>query len=124
MSRILVVDDEEEIVKIVVKFLEKNGFETISTYSGQSALEIINSNEQLIAMIIDMKMPKISGLDILLEMHKKNIKLPVIILSGSLGACENVDALKKLGYDENEILYKPIDLNDLLVKIRQILSGA
>jgi DNA-binding response OmpR family regulator len=74
-------------------------------------------------MVLDIKMPEISGMDILLEMKKIDRNLPVVILSGSIGVEQNIEVLSELGYDGNKILYKPIDLNDLLEQIRQHLAS-
>lgn len=122
MPKILVLDDELEISKILEKFLRNNGFEVIATNEASKALEIVNSQQKLDLMILDIKMPKMNGIEFLQELDKNKIQIPAVILSGSMGGQENIDALKQLGYDEEEILYKPIDLTELLVKVKQKLS--
>ena len=124
MLKILVVDDEKEIAAIVAKFLTKCGYEVIIANSGEQALEVIRSQEDITLLVLDIKMPGITGVGVLQEMAKMNNTTPVIILSGSVGVQENVDELKKLGYDEDEVLYKPIDLNELLEKVKHELSNS
>ena len=122
MYRILVVDDEHEIVDILAKFLEKSGFDVITAYGGKDGIDIITSDEKIDLAILDMKMPQVSGADVLEVMHNTGRVIPVIILSGSLGVQKNVEVVRKLGYNENDILIKPIDLGDLLKAVKKKLS--
>ncbi len=123
MYKILAVDDEKGISTILEKFLQKSGYEVLIAEGGQQALDIINSNENIDLIVLDIKMPGITGVDVLKEMARSNNETPVIILSGSIGVQENVDELNKLGYDEEQILYKPIDLNELLERIKEKLPN-
>jgi len=122
MYRILVVDDEHEIVDILAKFLEKSGFDVITAYGGKDGIDIITSDEKIDLAILDMKMPQVSGADVLEVMHNTGRVIPVIILSGSLGVQKNVEVVRKLGYNEDGILIKPIDLGDLLKAVKKKLS--
>jgi len=122
MYRILVVDDEHEIVDILAKFLEKSGFDVITAYGGKDGIDIITSDEKIDLAILDMKMPQVSGADVLEVMHNTGRVIPVIILSGSLGVQKNVEVVRKLGYNEDDILIKPIDLGDLLEAVKKKLS--
>jgi len=122
MPKILIVDDEVEITRIVEKFLSKQGYEITALTSGEKALETISLKQDFDLMVLDVKMPNVTGIDIMRALRAQNIKTPVIILSGSIGVEENVDVLRELGYDEGEVLYKPIDLFDLLKKIQEKLE--
>jgi len=121
MSRILIVDDEPEIVDILAKFLSKSGFDVVTAYGGKEGIEIITSGEKIDLAILDMKMPEISGADVLEVMHNTGKVVPVIILSGSLGVQKNVEVVRKLGYNEDDILIKPVDLGDLLKAVKKKL---
>ncbi len=123
MYKILAVDDERGISAIIEKFLQKSGYEVLIAGDGQQALDIINSEDKIDLIVLDIKMPGISGVDVLKEMARTNNKTPVVILSGSIGVQENVDELNKLGYDEDQILYKPVDLNELLERIKEKLPN-
>ena len=122
MPRILAVDDEKAIADIIEQFLVKNGFDVVSLSDAEEALKMIRGAEKFDLIVLDIKMPKITGVEILKDMTERNDTTPVIILSGSIGIQENVDVLRELGYDEEEILYKPIDLFELLNKIKKELS--
>ncbi len=120
-NRILVVDDEEEIAKLLEEFLNKKGYQVITVLGGQEAIETIKRQECIDLMILDLKMPAVNGLDVLQELRRLNKQIPVIILSGSLDLQNFIDELKKLNYNEKDILYKPIDLFELLKAIKNYL---
>jgi len=121
MHRILVVDDEREIVDILAKFLEKSGFDVVTAYGGKDGIDIILSDERIDLAVLDMKMPQVSGADVLEAMYNAGKVVPVIILSGSLGVQKNIEVVRKLGYNENDILVKPINLGDLLEAVKKKL---
>lgn len=120
--KILVADDEPAIVKILKTFLTKKGFEVIDAIGGERALEILSSNIDFDMLIVDMKMPKVKGIDVLKRMKDLNKQKPVIILTGSIYIKKYENELKDLGYDHTKWLIKPIDLEVLLEKIKQELS--
>jgi DNA-binding NtrC family response regulator len=122
MSKILVVDDEQEIVKILEKFLMKMKFDVVSTSDGDQAIRILTEDKALNMLIVDMKMPKVKGIDILKKMPELSINLPVIVLTGSFDEEKYMAELKNLGYNHDDILLKPIDLNTLLAMINKKLG--
>ena len=113
MPNILTVDDETTISSIVEKFLTKQGFSVTVANSGEAAIEIIRSRSDLDCIILDIKMPGLTGVDVLKAMRQDAIKTPVIILSGSIGVQDNIEDLQELGYHEDDVLYKPVDLFEL-----------
>jgi len=121
MKKILIIDDEIEIVKILDVFLEKNGYAVTGLTDGNAALDMLRSPEEIDAAILDIKMPKISGIEILREMKRIGRKIPVVILSGSIGMQQDIDVLAELGYDEHAILYKPVNLKEVQQKLEQLL---
>ncbi|MFA5099869.1 MAG: response regulator [Candidatus Omnitrophota bacterium] len=122
MNRLLVVDDELEIVKILEKYLTKVGFDVIATPDGDNAIRLLIGDKALDMIILDMKMPKIKGIDILKKMKELNIKMPVIILTGSFDEEKYLSDLRELGYNHDDILLKPIDLNVLLNMVNKKLG--
>lgn len=124
MYKILVVDDEPDIVKILKTFLTKKGFEVIDVVEGEKAVEILDSKIDFDLLIIDMKMPKVKGINVLRRMKDLNKQQPAIILSGSIDIKKHKNELRDLGYGHSEYLTKPIDLEVLLEKIKQVLGGS
>lgn len=120
MKKILTVDDEVEITKIIHLFLTKKGFEVTMAYSGEQALSLFENNN-FDLMILDKRMPGIGGLGVAQTLKKKWPDFPIIVLSGSQDANdEATNKMVSLGY--KDILLKPVDLNVLLAKVNEKLN--
>ena len=122
MFKILVVDDEPRIAKVLQEFLVKEGFEAITALGGEEAIKILNSEMKIDLMVLDMKMPKVTGTDVIKEMERIKRKIPTIILTGSVDAEKYLIDLIKFGYTEKDILYKPVDLFLLLDMVKKKLK--
>ena len=121
MPKILVVDDEEGIRRVLVEFLAKMGFEIIQASGGEEAVGLLRSGAEMDLMVIDMKMPKVAGLEVLKEKKNLNNVRPVIILTGSIDAEKHYPELKELGLGADDIIYKPVDLFELLNMVKNKL---
>ena len=112
---ILVVDDETVQREVVSGFLKKQGFEVTSTQSGEKALELFRQ-ESFDLVLTDQKMPNMSGLDLLQSVHSINPETAVILMTayGSIEAA--VSSIKGGAID---YLTKPLNLDELLFRIRQ-----
>jgi DNA-binding NtrC family response regulator len=122
MAKILIVDDEVEILKIFQQFLAMSGFEVVLASGGREAVKIIKSQEAIDLMVLDLVMPGYPGVEVLSEMKDAGINLPYIILSGTMELHDFVDELKALGCPREDIYSKPIDLKELLEVIKKKLS--
>lgn len=122
MYKILVVDDEPQIAKVLEEFLVKSGFEVTKAIGGEEAIEILHSDIKIDLMLLDMKMPKVSGKDVINKMQELNKKIPTVILSGSIDAIKYLEELSKIGFTEEDVLYKPVDLFVLLNKVKKKLG--
>lgn len=114
-GKILIVDDEIKILKLLERLLSKEGYETIRALDGFQAMEILE--KQNVDMILsDITMPKMSGLEVL-EKIRKNEKLqtlPVIIITGLNDTEDRIKGIK-LGADD--YVSKPFDLAELISKV-------
>ncbi len=84
-GRILVVDDEPDIRKVVRMTLEKAGYQVLEAEDGEKAIEIINTGENrlmLDVMICDIRMPKINGVEAIAYFQKEWPRVPLIVLTG------------------------------------------
>lgn len=127
MHKILAVDDEQLILDILQRFLQMKGFQVVCAHRGRQAIEIINSGESIDLMIVDLKMPEMTGIDVLREIEAMNKKIPIIVLSGSPMLKDDIQGYIN-GLDDGsgsrpEILCKPMDLNELLDIINRKLSN-
>lgn len=96
--RILVVDDDKQLNRMLEFQLNKAGFITKTASDGEAALEILRK-EQFDLVFLDLVMPKLSGFDVLLEMRRLGIQTPVAVLS-MLRQEEDVRRAKELGATE------------------------
>lgn len=116
MYKILVVDDDKEIVKAIEIYLGKENYEIIKAYDGEQALEKIKENEiQLV--ILDIMMPKKDGIETLEEIRKdKNI--PVIILSAK---SEDIDKINGLNIGADDYVTKPFNPIELIARVNALI---
>jgi DNA-binding response OmpR family regulator len=122
MVSILVVDDEERILKLLSVFLAKKGFDVHEASGGGAAIEVLRSRVKIELMIIDMKMPHITGLDVIKEKNRLKNICPVIMLTGVLSEEKDIAEFCALGLSEQDILYKPVDLFVLLDAVTKKLE--
>jgi len=118
-GRILLVDDEQQIVDYEVQVLEKAGYVTYSTTSSKKALDLFTGRKQKVDLIItDMAMPEMTGLQLFEEIRKNSKEIPVILCSGY---SEHVSAHSsaKLGLDG--YLAKPFTAEQLVDEVYRIL---
>jgi len=118
METILIVDDEKNYLVVLEALLSSEGYEVITVDNSIDALEHI-TNPDLDLVITDMKMPGISGMELLEEIKKINFDLPVIVMT-AYGTIEMaVDAMKKNAYD---YITKPFRNEELKLTIRKALE--
>lgn len=123
MHKILVVDDEPHIVKLLERFLSLKGFAVLAVADGKKAIEMIRANTSIDLIITDLKMPNLSGIEVLKEMMAMTKDIPFVILSGCpIAEGKDYDDLKSIGYNPDEILCKPMDLFVLLDIINKKLA--
>lgn len=115
--RIMVVDDDEDILKLLSVWLKKAGFEIQTCSSAEEALEAIASNRPNL-IITDLFMEGMSGMQLLTAIHSDNPLMPVIMLSGS---AQIHDAIKATHLGSSAFLTKPIDQDDLIREVKRVL---
>ena len=113
---ILVVDDELAQRELVSGFLKKQGFEVAVTGSGEKALELFRQ-ESFDLVLTDQKMPNMSGLDLLQAIHAINPETAVVLMT-AYGTIES--AVFSIKGGATDYLTKPLNLDELLYRIRQV----
>jgi len=112
-AKVLIVDDEEHFCRSLLKILSTRGISASAVNRGEDALEEIVRNPYDV-VLLDVKMPGISGIEVLKRMKEQGIKAEVIVLSGHASLDTAVEIVKYGAYD---YLMKPCDTDELLVKI-------
>jgi DNA-binding NtrC family response regulator len=118
MASILVVDDDQNIRKVLRDFLDKEGFHVLTASDVDKALPFIDAQD-LDLIVTDLKMPGKSGMDLLTLCHEKRPAVPVIMVTAFGNVEAAVTAMKKGAYD---FITKPFDENELLNVIEKALS--
>ena len=111
--RILVVDDEPPIRKLLRMGLTAHGYEVIDAPNGKAALEALASKPQLV--ILDLGLPDVDGLDLLRQLRQRDQSLPIVVLSSRGDEAGKVAALD-LGADD--YVTKPFGMDELLARLR------
>ncbi|MBI3551082.1 MAG: response regulator [Elusimicrobia bacterium] len=117
--RILVADDEPDLLQIMKETLEREGFEVETAEDGSRALQAIHSRAPDIA-VLDLRMPRLDGFQVCQKLREDPLfeHLPVIILSATGTRDSKVTGLN-LGADD--FITKPVDVPELLARIRMII---
>ncbi|MBK7488269.1 MAG: sigma-54-dependent Fis family transcriptional regulator [Bacteroidales bacterium] len=118
MSRILVIDDEKSIRNTLKDVLEYEKYEIDLAEDGTSGIELFGQ-QQYDAVLCDIKMAKMDGIEVLQKLLEISPDMPVIMISGHGNIDTAVDSIKKGAFD---FLEKPLDLNRLLITIRNALE--
>jgi DNA-binding response OmpR family regulator len=122
LFHILVADDEPHIGRIIKMKLEQGPFKVSLAYDGQEALDFINNDEHVDLALLDLMMPKLSGLDVLRQIREQERfkSLPCIVLTAGGDAKHERDALA-LG--ATQFLTKPFSPKKLYALVAR-LTGA
>lgn len=113
---ILVVDDEKKLVKTVQAYLEKEGYEVVPAFDGETALELFNEHGPDL-MILDITMPGIDGLEVCKRVRQSS-STPIIMLSARV---EETDRIVGLELGADDYVTKPFSPRELVARVRAAL---
>lgn len=124
---ILMVDDEEDFLRIMQKRLSIRSFQVSTAADGQSALATVrrcvagSDNERIDAIILDVLMPGMDGLETLQQIKAIAPQIPVIMLSGHVAMDVALEGLNLGAYD---YVLKPVDIDKLTAKVDAAIRSA
>ncbi len=117
-KRILIVDDEKDIVEAIANILSMEGYAILKAFRGYDAVKIAVA-EKPDLIILDVKMPIMDGMDTLHELRRNGVGSPVIIISGHGDVKTAVEAVRLGAFD---FLEKPLSRNGLLIAVQNALA--
>lgn len=117
MQRILIVDDERNIVQIVEQRLRRDGFDVLSATTGAAALTALHQHEPA-AILLDIGLPDIDGFEVLRRLRAEGFNVPVIILTAR---GEEVDRVVGLELGADDYVVKPFSPRELVARVRALL---
>ena len=120
MKKILLIEDEEPIRRVLIRILEEENkdYEITQCEDGKSGLTTLKK-EDFDLVLCDIKMPKMDGVEVLQKARENGINVPFIMLTGHGNVSTAVEAMKSGAYD---FISKPPDLNRLLTAVRNALQ--
>ncbi|AWK52355.1 DNA-binding response regulator [Clostridium beijerinckii] len=116
-KKILVVDDESLIRKLVTDFLKKEGYITIEAGDGRKAMDLFHDEEDIDLIILDVMLPEYDGFTVCREIRKKS-NVPIIMLTAR---GEEFDEIFGLDIGADEYISKPFSPNILIARVNAVL---
>ncbi len=113
MYRILVCDDEKEIVDAIEIYLVQEGFEVLKAYDGEQALEILK-REEVHLLILDIMMPKLDGIHAIMKIREES-SIPIIVLSAKT---QDTDKILGLNLGADDYVAKPFNPLELIARVK------
>ncbi|QTU82822.1 response regulator transcription factor [Carnobacteriaceae bacterium zg-C25] len=117
--RILVVDDEREIVDLLSIYLRKEGYSVIKAYDGVQALKKLEEHDDIQLMILDIMMPKKDGLSVVKTIRETNEQLPILLLSAK---GSDMDKIKGLTIGADDYVIKPFHPLEVIARVKGLLK--
>ena len=116
MAKILVCDDDKDIVEAIDIYLTQEGYEVQKAYDGDEAIKVLKSNE-VDLLIMDVMMPRLDGIRATLKI-RENMSLPIIILSAK---SEDADKILGLNIGADDYMTKPFNPLELVARVKSQL---
>lgn len=120
MFKILVVEDNKNLRKLMVTYLKKNNYEPLEAEDGEQALDILDKNH-IDLIITDIMMPNMDGYELTKELRNANYMLPILFIT----AKESIDDKRKgflIGADD--YMVKPVDMDEMVLRVGVLLRRA
>lgn len=118
--RVLLVDDEEDFASALAERLQLRGIDVQVALDGENALSQIEARLPDV-VVLDVMMPGLGGADVLQRIQAKYPKMPVLLLTGHGSIASGPAGIKK---DVFDYLVKPIDINELITKMKKAVESA
>ncbi|WP_282139756.1 response regulator transcription factor [Cytobacillus oceanisediminis] len=118
-KRILLVEDDREINKLIKDHLEHENFTVLTAFDGEEALSLFKK-EEFDLILLDLMLPKFSGMDILKKVREKSL-LPVLIISAK---GSDLDKALGLGFGADDYISKPISMIELTARVHAAIRRA
>ena len=118
--KILVVDDDKEIVELLGIYIENEGYEVEKAYNGREALTKLNTNPDTALMILDVMMPEMDGLAVVREVRRDS-QIPILMLSAKT---DDLDKIQGLVQGADDYVTKPFNPLEVMARVKSLLRRA
>jgi DNA-binding response OmpR family regulator len=117
MSKILVIEDDPHLSKIICSYLEREGYEVLSCVRGDTGLEMALTQDPDL-VLLDLNLPGMDGLDVALELRKEK-SIPIIIVTSRV---EESDRLEGFDTGADDYVSKPFSPRELVARVKAVLK--
>lgn len=118
--KILWADDEIELLKPQLFFLEKKGYEVVTVTNGHDAIDVFNEDNTIDVVFLDESMPGLTGLETLTKIKEKNNHIPVVMITKN----EEENLMEEaIGSQIDDYLIKPVNPNQILLTLKKLIDN-
>jgi CheY-like chemotaxis protein len=118
--KILWADDEIDLLKPQLFFLEKKGYETVTVTNGYDALDVLKEDKNIDVVFLDESMPGLTGLETLSKIKASNRNLPIVMITKN--EAENLME-EAIGSQIDDYLIKPVNPNQILLTLKKLIDN-
>src|SRR5699024_1583533 len=111
--KILVVDDDKDIVELLSIYIQNEGYEVEKAFSGKEALTKLNTNSDIGLMILDIMMPQVDGLEVVKEVRRDS-QIPILMLSAKT---DDIDKIHGLIQGADDYVTKPFNPLEVMARV-------
>lgn len=115
--KILVVDDDKDIVELMSIYITNEGYSVEKAYSGKEAITKLNTNPDIGLMVLDIMMPEMDGLEVLHEVRRDS-QIPILMLSAKT---DDLDKIQGLIQGADDYVTKPFNPLEVMARIKSLL---
>lgn len=115
--KILVVDDDKEIVQLLSIYIKNEGYDPVLAYSGKEALTKLATEPDISLMILDIMMPNMSGIDVIKNVRKDS-QIPIIVVSAKTS---DMDKIQGLVTGADDYVVKPFNPLEVMARVKSLL---
>jgi len=119
-EKVYLVDDDPAVRRSLARLLRVSGFEVVSFATAEELLAVLAAGAGPGCVVADLRMPRLSGLDLQDELHRRGLSVPIVFISGRADVPSSVKAMKAGAVD---FLEKPVDVDMLRDAIRGALES-
>lgn len=118
--KILIVDDDKDIVELLSIYAQNEGYEPVTAVSGKEAMTKLATNSDIALMILDIMMPAMSGIDVIKSVRKES-DIPIIVVSAKT---TDMDKIQGLITGADDYVAKPFNPLEVMARVKSLLRRA
>ena len=115
--KILVIDDDKEIVQLLEIYIRNEGYEPVAAYNGKEALTKLNTNPDIALVILDLMMPEMDGMEVIKQVRKDS-DIPILVLSAKTA---DMDKIQGLISGADDYVTKPFNPLEVMARVKSLL---